>query len=609
MQFDGSSSSFGSGVGVVLISPSDEKFPKAYKLEFDTTNNTIEYEALLLGLEFAKEKGIKKLQVTGDVELIVNQVKIKYLSKNKRLRSYRNKVWDEIEGFVSFSIQAIPREKSTKIDSLVVLASLLLPHPEFDRSVYVVEMINRPSVPDNNQNWQVFDDDKHIISFLEGREKFSNLSFDGNSPSTSQKTTKEEEKEPEILQVKGNTIPKGLLSLKSLFNKHDQFMKKKSEHKSSGSSEVEKIDIGFENDPKVVLLGKCLTQKERKEIGLSKRASWIVKVQEYDIDIKPTKLVRGTIDEWFTNIAYFLTYGECLAYLTSKEKRAVKLKAAKYIIWGDVLYKKGIDGTFLRCVDKEKREKLLKFFQNEACGGHFSSSVMTYKMLRNCYYWPGIIKDADEWVKKCDTCQQFKGKVQLPALLLKPVIIEEPFQQWGLDFIGPIHPHSSANHTYILLDMDYFSKWVEVALVKQTTSEVVCDFIKKNLLVRYGVPHNIVTDNATNFSSHEISAFCYKYGIILSHASDYYPQGNGQAKASNKNIITILQKLVDENQRTWHKHLYEALWADHTTKKRAIRLSPFEIVYGTKAKLPIPLELSFLKLQDVLENYEFKDAL
>lgn len=99
-----------------------------------------------------------------------------------------------------------------------------------------------------------------------------------------------------------------------------------------------------------------------------------------------------------------------------------------------------------------------------------------------------MFKDADEWVKRCDACQQFKGRVQLAALPLKPVIIEEPFQQWGLDFIGPIHPHSSAGHTHILVATDYFTKWVEAAPVRQTTSEVVCDFIKQNILVRYGVP-------------------------------------------------------------------------------------------------------------------------
>lgn len=134
-----------------------------------------------------------------------------------------------------------------------------------------------------------------------------------------------------------------------------------------------------------------------------------------------------------------------------------------------------------------------------------------------------MFRDANEWVKKCDTCQQFKGKVQLATLPLKPVIIEEPFLLWVLDFIGPINPHSNANHTHILVATNYFTKWVEAVPVKQKTSEVVCDFIKQNILVRYGVPHKIVTNNATNFSSHEILAFCYKYGVILSHASDYYP--------------------------------------------------------------------------------------
>lgn len=75
MDFDGSSSSSGSGAGIVLISPQGDKFPKAYKLVFETTNNTAEYEALLLGLEYAREKGIKQLKLSGDAELVVNQVR------------------------------------------------------------------------------------------------------------------------------------------------------------------------------------------------------------------------------------------------------------------------------------------------------------------------------------------------------------------------------------------------------------------------------------------------------------------------------------------------------------------------------------------------------
>ena len=110
MEFDGSSSSSGSGAGIVLLSPKGEKFPKAYKLAFETTNNTAEYEALLLGLEYAKEKGIKQLKVSRDAELVFNQMWRQYQSKNAKLKAYRNRMWDEIEYFNAFSLSSIPCE-------------------------------------------------------------------------------------------------------------------------------------------------------------------------------------------------------------------------------------------------------------------------------------------------------------------------------------------------------------------------------------------------------------------------------------------------------------------------------------------------------------------
>ena len=84
-------------------------------------------------------------------------------------------------------------------------------------------------------------------------------------------------------------------------------------------------------------------------------------------------LAIGLYDSWFKNISYFLTYGECPKGLNAKQRRDLKLKAAKYVIWDGKLFKRGMDGTFLRCVDKQQQEKLLKTFHDEACGGHFSS--------------------------------------------------------------------------------------------------------------------------------------------------------------------------------------------------------------------------------------------
>ncbi|XP_059076512.1 uncharacterized protein LOC131875838 [Cryptomeria japonica] len=203
----------------------------------------------------------------------------------------------------------------------------------------------------------------------------------------------------------------------------------------------------------------------------TKRGTWIAKIQEYDLEIKPTKLVRGrglcqlmvegiseeqelddsedlpkvlfvsTTDEWYSNIAFFLTYA--------------------------------IDGTFLRCVDKAQQAKLLESFHDKACGGHFSSPVTAHKILRAKYYWPMLFQDAFRWVRKCIHCQQFVGKPKLAALPLKPVIVEEPFRQWGIDFIGVINPSSSAGHSYVLTATDYFTKWVEAIPAKNANFELL----------------------------------------------------------------------------------------------------------------------------------------
>lgn len=107
------------------------------------------------------------------------------------------------------------------------------------------------------------------------------------------------------------------------------------------------------------------------------------------------------------------------------------------------------------------------------------------------------------------------------------MVIEEPFWKWGADFIGVINPYSSEGNSYVLMETYYFTKWVEAVPVKHTTSEVVCRFLKDNIVSNFGVPHKIVTNNVATFSSSEIAQFCFEYGILLAHSSNYYPQGNG----------------------------------------------------------------------------------
>jgi ribonuclease HI len=149
MYFDGSSSKEGFVVGILLISTSQEAITLSYKLEFETTNNIVEYEALVLGLRYAKDMAIDCLSFFGDSELIINQVRNIYQDKQQRLKQYRDKVWDLIVNlFLAFNISFIPREENQKANSLALVDNTF--RPLIDSNIkYQVEIRHRTTIQDN----------------------------------------------------------------------------------------------------------------------------------------------------------------------------------------------------------------------------------------------------------------------------------------------------------------------------------------------------------------------------------------------------------------------------------------------------------------------------
>jgi hypothetical protein len=109
------------------------------------------------------------------------------------------------------------------------------------------------------------------------------------------------------------------------------------------------------------------------------------------------------------------------------------------------------------------------------------------------------------------------------------VVIEAPFQQWGLDFIGEFKDNSSNGYWWILTGTKYFTRWVESILTEKATEEVVMNFLEDRIITRFSAPSKINIDNAKAFSSYALMDLFFKYGITLSHSSNYYPQGNGLA--------------------------------------------------------------------------------
>jgi hypothetical protein len=113
------------------------------------------------------------------------------------------------------------------------------------------------------------------------------------------------------------------------------------------------------------------------------------------------------------------------------------------------------------------------------------------------------------------------------------------------------------------------------------------------------VPSKIVTDNVASFKAEPLVKFCEKYGIQLVHSTPYYPQGNGLAESSNKSLVNIIKKLLEDNKKAWDSKLKFSLWADRVTTKRSLGISPFQLVYGIEAIFPTQLSLPVEKfLQD-----------
>lgn len=280
---------------------------------------------------------------------------------------------------------------------------------------------------------------------------------------------------------------------------------------------------------------------------------------------------------WYTDVMYYLKHMKCLDNMIDNQKRTLKLKSSKYVIISGDLYWKNRDGILLLGLDECQVDKILQEMHGGVCGGHFFARTTTHKILRAGYYWPHVFNDSYQYVRKCEACQIFSRKMKYQgALPLRPMQVEEPFQQWGLDFIGEICDKSSGGHIWILVATNYITKWVEAIPMKQATSKVVIKFLMENIIVRFGVPTRIITDNGMCFRSEEFNTFCGEYGIKISHSSPYHPQGNGHAESSNTNILKIIKRMLGQNKKAWDSKLSLALCSDRITVKKSTRKYPFE---------------------------------
>ena len=166
-----------------------------------------------------------------------------------------------------------------------------------------------------------------------------------------------------------------------------------------------------------------------------------------------------------------------------------------------------------------------------------------------------------------------------PPKPLHPTIASWPVDAWGLDVVGPLTPKSSGGHSYILAMTDYFSKWAEAIVFWEVKKETVMNFIKRNIIFKYGVPRYIITDNGKEFYNKSMDKLCNDFGFKQHNFSMYNAPANGLAEAFNKTLCNLLKKVVGKSKRDWHEIVEEALWAYRTTYRTTPQYTPYSFVY------------------------------
>ncbi|XP_076895280.1 uncharacterized protein LOC143547847 [Bidens hawaiensis] len=164
-----------------------------------------------------------------------------------------------------------------------------------------------------------------------------------------------------------------------------------------------------------------------------------------------------------------------------------------------------------RCIPESEVQEILAHAHSSACGGRFSGQKTGYRVLTCGFYWPTIFKDASEYARHCLNCQNMGGISKRDEMPLQPILVVEIFDVWGIDFMGPFP--NSCGYLYILVAVDYVSKWVEAIATRTNDHTVVCKFVQSNIFARFGIPRVIISDGGTHFKNFNFGKLLKRYNV------------------------------------------------------------------------------------------------
>ncbi|GJX43375.1 reverse transcriptase domain-containing protein [Tanacetum coccineum] len=231
-----------------------------------------------------------------------------------------------------------------------------------------------------------------------------------------------------------------------------------------------------------------------------------------------------------------------------RKARAIRRKAARYAVINKILYKRSFLGPWLRCVGPLQANYVLREIHEGSCSMHAGPRSVVAKALRSGYYWPTMHTDARKLIKECSSCQ-------------------------GIDIAEPF-PEGPSKVKFLIVAIDYFTKWIEAKPVASITGAHIKKFVWDNIVCRFGLPREIISDNGKQFRDNPFKDWC-------------------------ENLCEGIKARLDERSKNWMEEISHVLWAHRTMIKSSNIETPFSLTYGTEAVIQVEIGMPTLRTAEV----------
>ncbi|XP_076945135.1 uncharacterized protein LOC143616073 [Bidens hawaiensis] len=261
-------------------------------------------------------------------------------------------------------------------------------------------------------------------------------------------------------------------------------------------------------------------------------------------------------DSWMTPLVGYFREGKVPG--DKEEERKLRIKALQYEMIEGGLYRKSYLGPSLKCIDEEEAKYVVREINKGICGMHMGAKMVVARI-----HAPVGRK---------------------PKSALVPVSSLWPFQKWGIDIVGAF-PEGTGKAKFLVVAIDYFTKWVEAKPLRTIMSEQIKRFVWERIVCRFGLPYAIISDNGKQFANNPFQEWCLQLKIKQTFTSVAHPQANGQVERANRSVVEGIKARLGREKGSWVEELPHVLWAHRTMPKTSNGETPFSLAYGTEAMI------------------------